>query len=98
MCNKSRHCPTPIGRRWQSSTPFILASLPEDSRRCFATGNDAGCSCNIFLLHADDVYAVAQGQDNALYPIVLPNHAVELDERLGVAVVVRHGLHHLAIP
>ena len=51
-----------------------------------------------FLLHADDIYSVTQGQDNTLYPIVLSNHAVELDECLGVAIVVRHGLHHLAVP
>ena len=51
-----------------------------------------------FLFNSYDVYSVAQGENKALYSVVLDNHAVELYEGLGVMVVVVYLLSDLAIP
>jgi hypothetical protein len=50
------------------------------------------------LFNPYDVYSVTQGEDEALYSVVLDNHTVELYEGLGVVVVVVYLLHDFAIP
>ena len=50
------------------------------------------------LFYSYQIQSVAQRDDDVLHARVFDDHAVELHERLRVAVVVRDGLHYFPRP